>query len=205
MDWIKQNWQRIAKYGGLGVGCLVVGLLAFVFARYLGSGAEYEGGLLELAPADVSMVTRIDNVPNRKFEIEQLLDHVLARPEFIYLEASSLWRDSLGKRVGGSLEDFRRETMHDALQNAQRGADQAGAELFEDVLGGEARVLEDPPTLVNVSELGDSSVNLLVRAWTVAGDFFDTKLDLTRAIKERLDAEKISIPFPQRDIHVLQN
>ena len=43
-----------------------------------------------------------------------------------------------------------------------------------------------------------------MRVWTAPGDFFDTKLDLTRAIKERLDAEKISIPFPQRDLHVVK-
>jgi small conductance mechanosensitive channel len=75
---------------------------------------------------------------------------------------------------------------------------------LEDVLAKESRILSDPPTLVNVIELGDSSVNLLVRGWTQPADFFDTKLDLTRAIKERLDAEHINIPFPQRDIHVIK-
>jgi small conductance mechanosensitive channel len=45
-------------------------------------------------------------------------------------------------------------------------------------------------------------VVLLVRCFTKAADFWDTKLDLTRAIKERLDHEGISIPFPQRDIHL---
>jgi len=75
---------------------------------------------------------------------------------------------------------------------------------LEDVLAKEPRILEEPATLVNVIELADSSVNLLVRGWTMPADFFDTKLDLTRAIKERLDAEKISIPFPQRDLHVVK-
>lgn len=74
---------------------------------------------------------------------------------------------------------------------------------IEDVLNSEPRVLQDPAILVNVMSLGDSAVVLLARCTTKAGDFFATKLDLTRAIKERLDQENISIPFPQRDLHMI--
>lgn len=72
-----------------------------------------------------------------------------------------------------------------------------------DVLTSDPRVLKDPPILVNTTALGDSSVVLLARCVTAASDFWDTKLDLTSAIKERLDREGISIPFPQRDVHVI--
>lgn len=71
------------------------------------------------------------------------------------------------------------------------------------VLESESRVLKEPAFLVNTVSLGDSAVVLLARCTTVAGDFWDTKLDLTRAIKERLDREGIAIPFPQRDVHVI--
>ncbi len=74
---------------------------------------------------------------------------------------------------------------------------------IEDVLNSEPRVLKDPAILVNVTSLGDSAVVLLARCTTNAADFFGTKLDLTRAIKERLDQESISIPFPQRDLHMI--
>ncbi len=73
---------------------------------------------------------------------------------------------------------------------------------LEDVLRSEARVLQDPPILVNTLRLDDGAVVLLVRCFTQAADFWDTKLDLTRAIKERLDREGISIPLPQRDVHL---
>ena len=76
---------------------------------------------------------------------------------------------------------------------------------LEDILTSEPRVLADPPILVNTTSLGDSSVVLLARCTTAASDFFGTKLDLTRAIKERLDHEGISIPFPQRDVHLLKD
>jgi small conductance mechanosensitive channel len=73
-----------------------------------------------------------------------------------------------------------------------------------DVLLAEARVFKDPAILVNTVSLGDSAVVLLARCTTSAADFWNTKLDLTRAIKERLDREGISIPFPQRDVHLYQ-
>lgn len=75
---------------------------------------------------------------------------------------------------------------------------------IEDVLHADRRVLGDPALSVNTLALRDSAVVLLVRCTTKAADFWDTKLDLTRAIKERLDAEGISIPYPQRDVHLLR-
>lgn len=69
---------------------------------------------------------------------------------------------------------------------------------LEDVLRSDRARPQRPPTL----KLADSAVVLLVRCFTKAADFWDTKLDLTRAIKERLDHEGISIPFPQRDVHL---
>ena len=74
---------------------------------------------------------------------------------------------------------------------------------IEDVLRSEARVLKDPAFLVNTSALSDRAVVLLVRYSTSAADSFDAKLDLTRAIKERLDREGITLPFPQRDVHMI--
>ncbi|TNE74316.1 mechanosensitive ion channel [bacterium] len=69
----------------------------------------------------------------------------------------------------------------------------------------DARILSDPEPMVAVESLGDSSVNVMVRYWTATPDFFQTKLDMTKRLKERFDAEKISIPFPQRDVHVFQS
>ena len=74
---------------------------------------------------------------------------------------------------------------------------------IEDVLRSEARVLKDPAFLVNTSALSDRAVVLSVRYSTSAADSFDAKLDLTRAIKERLDREGITLPFPQRDVHMI--
>lgn len=74
-----------------------------------------------------------------------------------------------------------------------------------DVVKSDGRVLADPEPMVKVTSLGDSSVNLLVRYQTQAADFFTTKLEMTQALKERMDKEGISIPFPQRDLHVIKD
>jgi small conductance mechanosensitive channel len=71
-------------------------------------------------------------------------------------------------------------------------------------LRADERVLADPDILVNVENLGDSSVDLLVRFWTNAQHFLPAKLDLTRAIKLALDDAKISIPYPKRDVFLKQ-
>lgn len=72
------------------------------------------------------------------------------------------------------------------------------------VVAAEPRVLTEPEPLIKVDALGDSSVDLLVRVWTLPGDFLVTRMDLTRAVKERLDAVGVSIPFPQRDVYLRQ-
>jgi len=71
-----------------------------------------------------------------------------------------------------------------------------------DVITSDARSHKEPAPLIAVTELADSSVNLVIRVWCDSGNYWPLKFDLTKAIKERLDADGITIPFPQRDIHM---
>lgn len=64
-------------------------------------------------------------------------------------------------------------------------------------------VLNDPEPVVAVDNLGDSSVNLTLRFWVKRQDYMGQKWGITRAIKEEYDNANISIPFPQRDIHIV--
>jgi len=64
-------------------------------------------------------------------------------------------------------------------------------------------VLDEPTLTVHVDELADSSVNLFCRPWVKSGDYWTVHWDLTRQVKEHFDAEGISIPYPQRDVHTL--
>ncbi len=75
-------------------------------------------------------------------------------------------------------------------------------DVLMEVAGEHKLVLDEPPVMVNVDELADSSVNLLCRPWVKTKDYWAVRWDLTRQVKERFDAEGISIPFPQRDVHM---
>jgi small conductance mechanosensitive channel len=74
--------------------------------------------------------------------------------------------------------------------------------ILEDILAKHEAVLKDPEPVVKVHELGDSSVNFVVRPWVETGNYWNVYWDITRAVKERFDAEGVSIPFPQRDVHM---
>ena len=64
--------------------------------------------------------------------------------------------------------------------------------------------LDDPEPLIKVHELADSSVNLICRPWTQTENYWTVYWDLTKQVKEAFDAEGVSIPFPQRDVHLYQ-
>jgi len=75
-------------------------------------------------------------------------------------------------------------------------------QIMADVIAKEERVLKNPAPQIALVELADSSVNFVVRPWVNAGDYWDAYFALTENIKKAFDANGISIPFPQRDVHV---
>ncbi len=80
---------------------------------------------------------------------------------------------------------------------------QRAEQVLLEVLERHPKVLEDPQPLVRLHELGESSVNFIVRPWALTEDYWDVYWDVTRTVKQRFDAEGISIPFPQRDVHLI--
>lgn len=78
-------------------------------------------------------------------------------------------------------------------------------EVLKSVLAEDERILKDPAPTVAVLEHGESSVNLVVRPWVKKEDFWDVFFDTQKKVKQRFDKEGIGIPFPQRDIHIVQD
>jgi len=74
--------------------------------------------------------------------------------------------------------------------------------VIEDILTADSRILKDPAPTVAVSELGDSSVNFVVRPWVNSADYWAVRFDTIRDVKIALDKNGITIPFPQRDVHM---
>ncbi|ALM54542.1 mechanosensitive ion channel protein [Halomonas huangheensis] len=74
--------------------------------------------------------------------------------------------------------------------------------VLEAAIADDSRVLETPAPNIRINAMGDSSVVWIVRPWVKAVDYWDVYWELTEDIKRRFDREGISIPFPQRDVHV---
>jgi small conductance mechanosensitive channel len=74
--------------------------------------------------------------------------------------------------------------------------------IIERIIGENERILKDPAPLVAVGELADSSVNINVRPWVNTEDFWTVRAELLENIKIAFDAEGVTIPFPQRDVHI---
>ena len=77
-------------------------------------------------------------------------------------------------------------------------------EILEDILAKDDRILEDPAPTIGVLELGDNSVNFAVRPWVKTEDYWGAYFDVTETVKRRFDEEGISIPYPQRDVHLYE-
>jgi small conductance mechanosensitive channel len=74
-------------------------------------------------------------------------------------------------------------------------------DIINKILNEDERILKDPAPVVAVGELADSSVNFNVRPWCNTGDYWNVYFDTHEKIKLAFDAEGISIPYPQMDIH----
>ena len=74
--------------------------------------------------------------------------------------------------------------------------------IFREIVESHEKVLKDPAPNIRLHSLGDSSVNFIVRPWAKTEDYWTVYWDITREVKLRLDREGISIPFPQRDVHL---
>jgi small conductance mechanosensitive channel len=81
---------------------------------------------------------------------------------------------------------------------------QVALDTIRDIVTADERVLPDPAVQIAVSELADSSVNIIVRPWCNGSDYWALRFDLTRRLKEGLEAAGCSIPYPQQDVYMHQ-
>ncbi len=77
--------------------------------------------------------------------------------------------------------------------------------ILQGIVDADVRILKDPASTIAVSELGDSSVNFVVRPWVNTADYWDVYFSMTEAIKKQFDEHGVSIPFPQRDVHLYEH
>jgi small conductance mechanosensitive channel len=111
--------------------------------------------------------------------------------------------------MGGTIKNFSRaDTRRVNLVFGIAYTDDIGKALqvmLDTAAADGKRILKDPAVSVGVDSLGASEVNLFCRPWCRSDDYWAVRGDMTRRVKEAFDSAGISIPFPQRDVHVIRD
>ena len=107
-----------------------------------------------------------------------------------------------GSVINYSAEDTRR--LDFAIGIAYSDDIDKAKSVLKDVFENDERVMKEPEPQYLVEGLGDNSVNLKVRAWANQDDFWPLYFDVHENVKKAFDREGVSIPFPQRDVHLYQ-
>jgi small conductance mechanosensitive channel len=188
-----QTTSIIALLGaaGLAIGLALQGTLQNIAAGIM---------LLFLRPFRVGDYIDADGLSGTVNEIG-LFTTQLRTYQGIYLETPNarLWNSAI---LNYSRVEARRLDIIVGI-SYDDDIDKAQAVLLE-LMTSDSRANAEPEPQVLVKELADSSVNLDLRCWAAAGDYWSLLFDLNKAAKQRLDAEGISIPFPQRDVHLFE-
>ncbi len=117
--------------------------------------------------------------------------------QVLVIPNNSIWGGTI-KNITGS--DTRRVDMVFGI-GYDDNPDKA-AKVLEEIVKANSKVLKDPAPVVKMHELADSSVNFVVRPWCKTSDYWAVYWDITEEVKKRFDAEGISIPYPQMDVHM---
>jgi len=192
------------------VGIQTASFIAVIGAAGLAVGLALQGALANFASGVLLLVFRpfrVDDLVEAAgvlgvVEEIQIFTTILRTPDNkkVIVPNAKLTGDNI---INYTAKDTRRVDM---VIGVSYDADLKKAkDVMTQVLAADQRVLKDPEPTVAVLELADSSVNFVVRPWAKTEDYWDVLFDNTQAIKERLDAEGIGIPFPQQDVHLYQH
>lgn len=187
----------------IGPVLAVIGAAGFVIAFALqNSLSNFASGILMLVyrPFDLGDVINVAGVLG-KVESMNLLSTQLRTPDnqLVVVPNNSVWGDVIINVTG--ITQRRVDLVFgigygDDIDKAQK--------ILEDIVSGHKLVLKEPESIVKLHELADSSVNFICRPWVKPEDYWNVYWDITREVKRRFDAEGVSIPFPQRDVHIYQ-
>jgi len=187
-----QTTSLVALIGaaGLAIGLSLQGALANVAAGVL---------VLSLRPFKVGDAVLVNGTAGMVEDIGLFITKLRTfEGVVVYMPNGSIW--------GNDVQNFSqaRSRRADLSFGIGYGDDMGEAiRAIRAVLAEDERVLAEPEPMVVVDALSDSSVDLLCRFWTAPADLFTTRWAVTQAVKARFDAEGISIPFPQRDVHLI--
>ena len=164
--------------GNLAAGFMIAITKPFRDGDYVDIGGK--AGTINSVGASITTLTTVDNkriiIPNSKIWGEPIINYTALDKRMIDMRIGISYKDNMDKAIKVTL----------------------------DVIKKNKNVLDDPAPTVAIAELGDSSVNLLIRPWVNTSNYWMTKWELTKQIKEAFDKNGITIPFPQHDVHLFK-
>ncbi len=178
----------------LGAAGLAVGL------ALQGSLSNFAGGVIILIfkPFKVGDIIEAQGKTG-KVKMIQVFSTILTTPDnkTVVIPNGGLSNDTI---VNYSTEKLRRVDMifgigyDDDIEKSRK--------IIQKLIDADKRILSKPSPAILVKELADSSVNFAVRVWVNNEDYWNVYFSMTEAVKKEFDKEKISIPYPQRDVHL---
>jgi len=110
------------------------------------------------------------------------------------------------KIVGEILHNYGQIRQLDLSVGVAYGTNMGSAlKIVRDILAASSRVLKDPTPAVGIAALGDSSIQIMIKPWTAVADYVPAQLEIYETILNQFRASKIEIPFPQREVRLLNN
>lgn len=213
-DFLVMSARRLVLIVGLFVGLsaleinigpvlAIIGAAGFVIAFALqNSLSNFASGILMLIyrPFDIGDVINVAGSLG-KVESMNLLSTQLRTPDnqLVVVPNNSVWGDVIINVTG--ITQRRIDLVFGIGYNDDIDKTQT---VLEDIVNSHELVLKQPEPIVKLHELADSSVNFICRPWVKPDDYWNVYWDITKEVKRRFDAEGISIPFPQRDVHIYQ-
>jgi small conductance mechanosensitive channel len=179
----------------------VVGGASFIVAFALQSTlSNFAAGLMIMIykPFDVGNYVTLAGVSGTVREVS-LVSTTLTTPDnqIITIPNGNVWGSII---TNVTVNDTRRVDLVFGIAYGDDG--EKARRIMEEVVKAHPLVLADPEPVIRMNQLADSSVNFVCRPWTKTDDYWTVYWDLTQQVKQRFDEEGISIPFPQRDVHV---
>jgi len=113
-----------------------------------------------------------------------------------------------GKVWGGNIKNFTRNgkrRMDIVIVISFADSIDDGLNVLKESAASESRLLPERAPKVMVASMGESAVNIQLRAWTVNGDYWQTVWDLNKRVKESIEQAALTIPFPQRTLHIAES
>jgi len=215
---IPNIFGKIVRIAGLVLTVIVVlgqfgvqttSLVALIGAAGLTIGLALQGTLSNVAsgvmllifrPFKVGDVIDTDGVVGKVLDIGLFITE-LNTPDNIrvILPNSRIWGNQIKNIVANPTRRL------DLVFSISYGDDMEKAKsVVREVLAGEKRILPEPAPMIVVGQFGDSSVDLFIRPWVNTAEYWDVRFALLQGIKQAFDQQGITIPFPQRDVHLHQ-